>query len=146
MLMSTTPKCTNHITLLHIRLTRRSPMSAICPVLPTCCLSPRASMCLQCCVNLSTLVALNGLQQTHDRHFPAVPPVRGLWIDIHFHGLNSARIEGCQKLGVDTSSAHCLCGAEWMLDIYTVPVASERLTVQKASGTRRAAEKTSGKH
>ena len=35
-------------------------------------------------------------------------------------------------------NAHCKCGAQWLLDIYTVPVASGRLTVEKASGTRRA--------
>ena len=32
--------------------------------------------------------------------------------------------------------ARCLCGAQWLLDIYTVSVASGRLTLQKASGTR----------
>ena len=35
-------------------------------------------------------------------------------------------------------NAHCECGAQWLLDIYTVLVASGRLTGQKASGTRRA--------
>ena len=35
-------------------------------------------------------------------------------------------------------NARCWCGAQWLFDIYTVSIASGRLTVQKASGARRA--------
>ena len=92
MLMSATPKCDTSP--LHVRLARRGPISPICQAPLTCCLSPRASMCLQ---GLST-----SRQQTHDRHIPAAPRVRG--IDVHFDGLNDQRIQGRQHLGVGTST------------------------------------------
>ena len=40
--------------------------------------------------------------------------------------------------GVQRPNARCQCGAQWLLDIYTVSSASGRLTVQKASGNHRA--------